>query len=481
MPKVLTAEFLKALKPKPERFEISDANVPGLRMRVSPDGSKVWSYWYRPKPSVRGGHGRRFLLGAYSEAGDKGLSLLGAREEARQVAARVGRKEDPQAERWAKRAADLKRKHAPKETTVSDLVLASLKTLPLRPATRKEWTRRVDVEILTAPFAKKAAAALTTDEVETWLSGIAERSGHSANSTRTVLLRCYSWAVEKKRLRDGDGAKITVSPIANVPKPDAEADDKESERVLSPEELRAVLLALDEMEGEAVESRDAYEAEAGGVKLAAVPKVRRHEIEARLAYVDATRLLVLSGVRRSAVLGLKRSEVEGLDSKEPLWTVPGERAKNGKAHKVPLSREAVQLLERRFAAAKAMRTESLFPQYRTAGEALDKPMTWSSRFVADLKARAARIHGRKMEPWKVHGFRSALATHGRGKLKISGDVISLLLSHTPPGPKVTRNYQRAELLDERRAALAAWADWLEQLRTGKTQSAKVLSFKHPAS
>ncbi len=83
------------------------------------------------------------------------------------------------------------------------------------------------------------------------------------------------------------------------------------------------------------------------------------------------------------------------------------------------------------------------------------------------------MHGRKMEPWKVHLRRAPRATHGREQLKISGDVVSLLLSHTPRGPKVTRNDQRAELLDERREALASWADWLEQLRTGKTQLAKV--------
>ena len=125
--------------------------------------------------------------------------LAAARKEAGAIKGEIHQKgADPQASLKATRRANATLRAAPKPSTVADLVLASLKTLPLRPATQKEWTRRANVEILKAPFAKKAAADLTSDEVEAWLSKIAERSGHSANSTRTVLLRCYSWAVEKK-------------------------------------------------------------------------------------------------------------------------------------------------------------------------------------------------------------------------------------------------------------------------------------------
>lgn len=90
------------------------------------------------------------------------------------------------------------------------------------------------------------AAMLKPSEVEEWLAGIAERSGHSANSARTVLLRCFSWAVERKIL--------AASPIAGGPKPDAVAEKKQSERILAADELRAVLLALDEIEAEALGS-----------------------------------------------------------------------------------------------------------------------------------------------------------------------------------------------------------------------------------
>ena len=60
-----------------------------------------------------------------------------------------------------------------------------------------------------------------------------------------------------------------------------------------------------------------------------------------------------------------------------------------------------------------------------------------------------------METWKVHGFRSSLATHSREVLKVGGYVVSLLLSHAPPGARITRVYDCSDLLDERRDALVA--------------------------
>ena len=63
--------------------------------------------------------------------------------------------------------------------------------------------------------------------------------------------------------------------------------------------------------------------------------------------------------------------------------------------------------------------------------------------------------------WTIHGLRHTIATHLRADLGVSTEVISLILGHTPPGPRVTRIYNRADLLPERAAALAAWAGWIE--------------------
>jgi len=440
MPRLLTDALIGSLRKREGRLEVADSVAPGLRLRRTREGELIFSLWYRRRNSP--GSATRYRLGAYSTDPEKGLTLASARSEARAWASKIEKHgADPQGDLQAKREDERERRRAPKPQTVAGLVAKALPKLNLRPATLKEWTRRLKADILPAPFSGKAAAALKPSEVEEWLAGIAERSGHSANSARTVLLRCFSWAVERKIL--------AASPIAGVPKPDAEAEKKQSERVLAADELRAVLLALDEIEAEGFVSR--------------------------IAYSDAARLLLLTGVRRSAVLGMKRGEVEGLGTPGARWVVPGDRSKNGKPHLVPLSAQAERLIERRLAAVK---TAHLFPQYEDA-EAIEKAMTWSSHFVEDLKARAARVLGRKMETWKVHGFRASLATHSREVLKVGGDVVSLLLSHTPPGARITRVYDRSDLLDERRAALIAWARWLNQLKAA--EPGKVLAFGRSAS
>ncbi len=436
---MLTDALIGSLRKREGRLEVADSVAPGLRLRRTREGDLVWSLWYRRRNAP--GSATRYRLGTYSPDPEKGLTLAAARTEARAWASKIEKHgADPQGDLQAKREDERERRRAPKPQTVAGLVAKALPKLNLRPATLKEWTRRLKADILPASFSSKAAAALKPSEVEEWLAGIAERSGHSANSARTVLLRCYSWAVERKIL--------AVSPIAGVPKPDADAEKKQSERVLAADELRAVLLALDEIETEGFVSR--------------------------IAYADAARLLLLTGVRRSAVLGMKRGEVEGLGTHGARWVIPGDRSKNGKPHLVPLSVQAERLIERRLAAVK---TAHLFPQYGKDAEAIEKAMTWSSHFVEDLKTRAARILGRKMETWKVHGFRSSLATHSREVLKVGGDVVSLMLSHTPPGARITRVYDRSDLLDERRAALIAWARWLDRIKSEDAAGAKVLPMR----
>ena len=101
-------------------------------------------------------------------------------------------------------------------------------------------------------------------------------------------------------------------------------------------------------------------------------------------------------------------------------------------------------------------------RYRT-GE--DRPATWPSGFVEDLRDETRRQYRKLIEDdaatvasWRIHDLRHAGATHLREDLGVSSEVVSLILCHTPPGPRVSRVYNRAELLPERRAALVAWGE-----------------------
>ena len=101
-------------------------------------------------------------------------------------------------------------------------------------------------------------------------------------------------------------------------------------------------------------------------------------------------------------------------------------------------------------------------------------MTWSGHWADWLQPRMKRAvkARRRMDGlppggfprWTFHGFRHTMATHLREDLAVSPDVVSLLLGHSVAGPAVSRIYNRADLLHERRAALDAWARWLEGLK-----------------
>ena len=79
-------------------------------------------------------------------------------------------------------------------------------------------------------------------------------------------------------------------------------------------------------------------------------------------------------------------------------------------------------------------------------------------------------------PITVHGLRHSLATHLREDLAIPPDVVSLILGHAVQGPAVSRIYDRAQRLGERRRALEAWAAWLERLQRAPEDRGRMLRF-----
>lgn len=442
-----------------ERFEMADSVVRGLRLRVSAAGVKTWSLLYR-----KGGAFRRFELGDFPD-----LKLADAREDARAHKREIKQKgADPQKAKQDReaheRAARAKAAEGAKDETVESLSLQCIETLKLRPATRKEWARLVKAEIAPA-FPGRLAKELTRPEIKAWTRKLAKRNGWIANRTFSLLRRVYSWAASD------DVELVGASPLVGMKKPFK--DETESERVLTAAELRSILRAFDALDLRAEGERAVWgQSRAGAVE----PKVKTEEqAEGPGApYVDACRLLLLTGVRRSAVIGAKRGEFEGIDTKSPQWVVPGGaygRSKNQRPHVVPLSEPALEIVRRRLKLAQG---EFLFPVRRLVKDQTerDRAMTWDSHFIALLKDTANRIHGSKLEPWKAHGFRASIATNSRERLKVSGDVVGAILGHKKPGAAATRIYDRSELLDEKRAALIAWAAWLDEIKAAEPAKAE---------
>ena len=206
--------------------------------------------------------------------------------------------------------------------------------------------------------------------------------------------------------------------------------------------------------------------------LPAAPKVKAHHRALPYADVPAAleriagstasesvraclRFVVLTGVRSGEARGATWSEID-MDARE--WRVPADRMKTGAEHRVPLSREAMAVLE----SARALHSPAgyVFPSATRP----DRPVSYNLTRVLE----AAGVSG------TVHGFRSAFRTWASEQTSYPHAVCEMALAHRV-GSDVERSYARSDLFDKRRALMDQWA----QFATGGR--AKVLQHIHAAS
>ncbi len=178
--------------------------------------------------------------------------------------------------------------------------------------------------------------------------------------------------------------------------------------------------------------------------------------------------LVLSALLFQRPGNIRMMEWAEIDADEALWTIPPDKMKrskagklNGRPHLVPLAPQALALL----AELRPLTGHGryVFPSLLTG----ERPMS------ENTIRGALRRMGYSNEEMTAHGFRAMARTLMIERLPgIPADVIEAQLAHGKSGP-LGMAYDRAEFLDQRRAMMKAWADYLGRLRSG----AQVLSFK----
>jgi integrase len=146
---------------------------------------------------------------------------------------------------------------------------------------------------------------------------------------------------------------------------------------------------------------------------------------------------ILTACRSGETLQAQWSEI-GFDQR--LWTIPGERMKNRRAHRVPLSGATLEILQ-----AQAGRD----PVWVFPGSRAGKPLSGS------VMRNVLRKMGRT--DVTVHGFRSTFRVWAaeRGTPK---EIAELSLAHAT-GSVIEIAYQRSDLIEQRRALMQDWADW----------------------
>lgn len=230
------------------------------------------------------------------------------------------------------------------------------------------------------------------------------------NRALAHLKHLMGWCVER--------SLIEVSPIAGM-KP--RAKEQPRNRVLNDEELAALWTACD---------AEGY------------------------PFGDCMKLLALSGQRRAEVAEMRWSE---LDLEKRLWTLPAERAKNGRQHTVPI-------------------TDAMFDVLRRAPPFLGSDYVFTTKGITPisgfgrLKERLDHALPEGTEPWHIHDLRRTMSTN-MAQIGIPQAVTEALLNHkTGVVSGVAAIYNVYSYADEKREALSAWSKHVMNLVRSKNDA-----------
>ncbi len=286
----------------------------------------------------------------------------------------------------------------------------------------KSWpeTRRLLEHDAIPAFGAKPMASITRGDVAVLIDETSERSRAVSRALFAQLRPLFKWAVDR-------GA-IDVNPILGFKGPNPLSS---RERTLDHEEMKAFWEATE---------------------LLGWP------------FAPFYRLLLLTGQRREEVAGMRWEEVK---VKEGVWRLPSkeehrpQRTKNGKAHIVDLSPQAVAIL-------KSLPGERNGLVLTTTGRT---PLSGFSKVKKRLDARMSAIlqnrFNRSMLPWRVHDLRRTVATLMAEDLHVFPAIIERIQNRSEGG--VASIYQRQEYRAERRDALMSWGAHLDALFAPKSR------------
>jgi integrase len=399
---MLTDTVIRAARPRQKAYKLFDER--GLFLLVTSAGSRAWRFKYR-----YGGREKLLSLGLYPDVG-----LASARDQRDTLRKKIAAGTDPSAERQAKRIA-----HGHTFAAVGREWLRAHER-KLSPETLRMLELRLE-QFVFPYLGKTPIADVTAPQLLAALRRIEARGRlETAHRVRALVGRIMRYAIATGRAERDIAADLRGAL--------APAKVQHFASIVNPGRVGGLLRAL-----------DAYEGQPGvqaALKLAPLVFVRPGELRA--------------------------AEWEEFDLEHAIWRIPAARMKMGEIHLVPLSRQAIAILEELWPLTGA--GTYLFPSLRSP----DRPISDNS-----LNAALRRL-GYSKEEQTTHGFRSMASTL-LNEQGYAPDLIELQLAHKERN-KVRSAYNRAERLEERRQMMQAWADYLDGLKAG----GKIIAIKRAA-
>ena len=383
----LTDTAIKQAKPKDKTYRLYDRD--GMYLEISPAGGKHWRLKYRI-----GGKEKRLTLGGYPK-----VSLKDAREKAQAARGKISEGDDPAKKK--DKPPSLFR-HIAREWW-EKFMSKNKGTYP------QEVWKRMEREVF--PFiGDMPIETVTAPDVLSILRRIEARGTIvTAHKVKSYISQTLGYAIAC--------GLILINPARDLTKALTPIKSKPMSAIINPREAGALMRAIEGYAGSGVVRC--------ALKLSALTFVRPGE--------------------------LRQGEWAGVDFAAAEWRLGAAEMKMKNPHIVPLSRQALEVLEvlHKFSG----HGRYMFPSIRT----MERPM---SDMTVGAALRALGFSGDVMTP---HGFR-AMANSLLAEQGWSTDAIERQLAHAERN-QVRAAYHRSEHLEERRRMMQAWADYLDALRS----------------
>ncbi len=392
---MLTDRAVRNSKPQEKPYKLSDGG--GLHVVVQPGGSKLWRLKYR-----FAGKEKLLSFGSYPS-----VSIASARQKREEAKKQMTAGLDPAVRKKLDKIAEEKAAQNTFGAVVAEH-LANMAANGLAETTlaKNRWM----LEDLAAPLAKRPIAEIMPIEVLDVLKRV-EKSGRreTARKLRGMIGGVFRYAVVTLRATNDPTAPLRGALLA--------PQVQHRPAIIDERELGVLMRAIDEYDG--------------------WPTLRA-----------ALQLTALTMTRPGDVRFMRRSEI---NFERAVWCIPAERMKMRRAHDVPLSRQAMEILQGIWSLSDY--GDLVVPSIRS----IKKPLSENAMNCA------LRRMGYAKDEMTSHGFRATASTilNERG---FNPDVIEAALAHQDKNV-IRRAYNRATYWPERVKLLQSWADLLDQFKS----------------
>ncbi|WP_040544650.1 tyrosine-type recombinase/integrase [Salipiger bermudensis] len=386
--------------------------VSGLNLQITPNGSRTWLL----RVTI-GGKRREIGLGGFPE-----VTLAQARDRAREAKDQIRRGIDPIEERKAARAALMAaQRRGITFADATDKYLAAKLDAFKNAKHRQQWQNTLQTYAM-PELGAMLVHEITVRDVLRVLEPIWRSKTETASRLRGRIEAVLSWATVAGH-RTGDNPARWAGNLKEL--------------------LPAAAKVAKQRNHPAVQIDDAPRWFADLRK--------RDGIGAR-----ALELAALTATRSQEVRGAVWDEI---DLEAGLWIIPAVRMKMEREHRVPLTPEAVSLLE---ALPRLKDNPLVFPAPR-GGQMSDMTLSAAMKrlHAADIASGGPGFTDRvSKRPAVPHGLRSTFRDWVAERTHFPGDMAEVALAHKV-GNAVEASYRRGDMVEKRRAMMTAWAEHLE--------------------